>query len=101
MQAKVKASLHAQIVDISSRGVQLEVENWLRPQAPCDIRIQLDDGEVTVRAMVRRCRACAYGLNCADQQTLLYRAGLEFEEIDPEALGRLSKSIFFESVAPV
>jgi len=101
MKAKLKASLYAQIVDISSRGVQLEVENWLRPQAPCDIRIQLDDGEVTLRAMVRRCRVCAYGLNCADQQVLLYRAGLEFEEVAPEALARLSKCIFFESSVAV
>ena len=101
MKAKLKASLQAQIVDISSRGVQLEVENWLRPQAPCDIRIQLDDGEITLRAMVLRCRVCAYGLNCADQPVLLYRAGLEFEDVAPEVLGRLSKSIFFESLAPV
>ena len=98
--ARLKTSLPAQIIDISSRGVQLEVANSLNPQVPCDIRIQLEDGEVTVRALVRRCRAWAFGLNEADQKVLLYRAGLEFEEIDPEALGRLSTDIFLETRAP-
>ncbi|MFI5167186.1 MAG: PilZ domain-containing protein [Thermoanaerobaculales bacterium] len=101
MKAKVKTSLPARIVDISSRGVQLEVTNSLRPQVPCDIRIQLGDGEVTLRAMVRRCRAWAFGLNDADQRVLLYRAGLEFGEIDPESLARLSKNVFFGRSGPV
>src|SRR5271157_1327273 len=101
IKAKIKTSLPARIVDISSRGVQLEIANSLRPQVPCDVRIQLADGEVMLRAVVRRCRAWAFGLNDADQQILLYRAGLEFEEINPEALARLSSSIFFHSSAPV
>ena len=97
MKARLKASLPAQIVDISSRGLQLEVTKPLPPGIACDIRIQLDDGEVTLRAMVLRCHASAFGLDDDDRQVMLYRAGLEFEEIAPEVLGRLSASIFFES----
>jgi len=100
MQAKVKASLHARVVDISSRGAQIELETCLRPQAPCDIRIQLEDGEITLRALVHRCRACAFGLNDTDQQVLLYRVGLEFEEVAPEVLARLSRHVFFERPVP-
>ncbi|MFI5165767.1 MAG: PilZ domain-containing protein [Thermoanaerobaculales bacterium] len=101
MKAKVKTSLPARIVDISSRGVQIEVTNSLRPQVTCDIRIRLDDGEVTLRAMVGRCRAWGFGVDEAGRQVLIYRAGLEFEEIDPETLARLSRNIFFDSSAPV
>jgi hypothetical protein len=100
IKAKIKTSLPARVVDISSRGVQLEITNSLRPQVPCDIRIQLGDGEITLRAMVRRCRAWAFGLNDDDQRVLLYRAGLEFEELAPEALARLSASIFFDNPTP-
>jgi len=100
IKARIKTSLPAHIVDISSRGVQVEIANSLRPQVPCDVRIQLGDGEVTLRGVVRRCRAWAFGVNESDQRVLLYRAGLEFEEIDPESLARLSSTIFFNHSAP-
>ena len=86
ISARIKAFLPARIVDLSARGVQLELTTSLRPQVPCDLRIQLDEGEVVVRGIVRRCRAWGFGLDDRDQRVLLYRAGLEFEEIPPSAL---------------
>jgi len=86
LSARVKAFLPARIVDLSERGVQLELATSLRPQVPCDLRIQLDQGEVVVRGLVRRCRAWGFGLDERDQRVLLYRAGLEFETKPPEAL---------------
>jgi len=97
LSAKVKTSLPARILDISSRGAQIELVNSLRPQVPCDLRIQFEGGEFIVRATVRRCRAWGFGLDEKDQRVLMYRAGLEFEEVPPEALARLSSSILFHS----
>ena len=97
LSAKVKTSLPARILDISSRGAQIELVNSLRPQVSCDLRIQLGDGEFIVRATVRRCRAWGFGLDDKDQRVLLYRAGLEFDEVAPEALARLSSNVLFQT----
>jgi hypothetical protein len=99
LSARVKAFLPARIVDLSSRGVQLELATILRPQVPCDLRIQLDQGEVIVRGVVRRCRAWGFGLDERDQRVLLYRAGLEFEEAPPDALVKVVSSVL-EKAAP-
>ncbi|MEW6336652.1 MAG: PilZ domain-containing protein [Acidobacteriota bacterium] len=89
VEAKVKTSLPARILDISSRGAQLEVANCLKPNVICELRLHLIDGEVTVRALVRRCRAWGFGLDEREQRVLLYRAGVEFSEMAPEVLTRL------------
>ncbi|HQU34506.1 MAG TPA: PilZ domain-containing protein, partial [Thermoanaerobaculaceae bacterium] len=99
LSARVKAFLPARIVDLSSRGVQLELATSLRPQVPCDLRIQLDQGEVIVRGVVRRCRAWGFGLDERDQRVLLYRAGLEFEDAAPDALVKVVSSAL-EKAAP-
>ncbi len=97
ISARVKAFLPARIVDLSARGVQLELATSLRPQVPCDLKIQLDQGEVAVRGVVRRCRAWGFGLDERDQRVLLYRAGLEFKDAPPEALMRMVASVLEEA----
>jgi hypothetical protein len=86
LPARVKTFLPARIIDISSRGAQLELATSLRPEVPCDLRIQLESGDIVVHAIVRRCRAWGFGLNEKDQRVLLYRAGIEFDEPAPEAI---------------
>jgi hypothetical protein len=93
LSARVKTSLAVRIVDISAKGVQLELTTSLRPEVPCDLRIQLEDGEIVVHGMVRRCRAWGFGLNEKDQKVLMYRAGLEFVEAPPAALAKMIASI--------
>ncbi len=99
LSARVKAFLPARIVDLSSRGVQIELATSLRPQVPCDLRIQLDQGEVIVRGIVRRCRAWGFGLDERDQRVLLYRAGFEFESAPPDALVKVVATVL-EKAAP-
>ena len=99
LSARVKAFLPARIVDLSERGVQIELAAILRPQVPCDLLIQLDGGEVVVRGLVRRCRAWGFGLDERDQRVLLYRAGLEFEATPPEALLQLVSTVL-EKASP-
>jgi len=93
LSAKLKTSLPARVVDISSRGAQLELMNCLRPNVTCELRLQLPGGEVLVRANVRRCRAWGFGLDERDQRVLLYRAGVEFQDVSPEVVARIKHAL--------
>jgi hypothetical protein len=97
LDAKVTADQPALILDISSRGAQIELAASLPPSGPCDLRIQFADGEFAVHATVRRCRACGLGLDSSNQRVVLYRAGLEFDEVDPECLALLSSNLLFHA----
>lgn len=93
LSAKVKSSLPARVVDLSARGVQLEIAHSLRPNVSCEVRVQLDGGEVGIRAAVRRCRAVGFGQDERQRTVLLYRAGLEFEDVTADAHERLVDAI--------
>jgi len=93
LPARVKTFLPARIVDISPRGAQLELATSLRPKVPCDLRIQIEGGDIVVHGMVRRCRAWGFGLDEKDQRVLLYRAGIEFDQPVPEALSKMIAKI--------
>ena len=97
MDAKVMAAVPARVLDISSRGVLIELARVLQPLRRCDLRIQFPEGEFAVCAVVRRCRAWGYGVDDDSQRVMLYRAGLEFEEVAPEYLARLSASVLFQT----
>jgi hypothetical protein len=94
LSARVKTFMPARIVDISSRGAQIELATSLRPEVPCDLRIKLEPHDIAMRAIVRRCRAWGFGLDERDQRVLLYRAGIEFEEPAPEALAEMLAAAF-------
>ena len=97
LDARIMAVQLARIVDISSRGAQIEVAASLQPSGPCDLRIQFDDGGFAVHATVRHCRASGFGLDGNNQRVVLYRAGLEFDEVDPECLALLSSNVLFHA----
>jgi len=97
LDAKVLAAVPARLLDISSRGALIELARVLQPLRRCDLRIQFPEGEFAVRAVVRRCRAWGYGVDDDRQRVMLYRAGLEFEEVAPEYLARLSASVLFQT----
>ncbi len=96
LDAKIMAAVPARVLDISSRGALIEVARVLQPLRRCDLRIQFPEGEFAVRAIVRRCRAWGFGVDDESQRVMLYRAGLEFEEVAPEYLARLSASLLFQ-----
>ncbi len=103
LPAKVKSSLPARVLDVSSRGMQLELATALHPQVTCELKVLLDDGELSLRATVRRCRAWGYALGENDQRVLLFRAGVEFPELSGELLERLRGQLVQEAsaVSPV
>ena len=96
LEAKVMASQPARVLDISSRGAQVEVTKVLQPSGPCDLRIQFAEGEFAVHASVRRCRAWGFGFDDNNQRVMLYRAGLEFGEVAPECLAWLTSNLLFQ-----
>jgi hypothetical protein len=79
---RVKATVPARLVDISTRGAQVEVPSALRPAVECDVTVPTEDGDVRVRARVQRCRAAS--VQGDDGVVLMYRAGLEFLDVSPK-----------------
>jgi PilZ domain len=99
LEAKVMSIQSARILDISSHGAQIEVAGMLQPSGRCDLRIQFADGEFAAHATVRRCRASGFSLDANNESVVLYRAGLEFDELDPECLAWLSSNVLFQAEA--
>ena len=87
--ATVKRTLPARIVDISPLGMLVEVAAALRPLASCEMEIPVDGAPIRVGATVRRCRLQGRGRVAGDNETMLYRAGLEFEPVPSDAIDRL------------
>jgi hypothetical protein len=80
LSAKVRAYVTARVLDISHRGIQVEMPSALPPRATCDLRFQVNGEEILLRATVRRCVLWGQGAGDKDQRVLLYRAGLQFDE---------------------
>ena len=93
LQASVMMDQPARILDISSRGAQIELAAALQPSGACDLRIRFAEAEFAARATVLRCRA--WDVGAGDGDGLLYRAGLQFDELDPESLACLSTHVLY------
>jgi hypothetical protein len=91
------AAVPARVLDISSCGALIELDRVLQPRRGCDLRIQFPEGEFAVRTTVRRCRAWGFGVDGENRRVMLYRAGLEFDEVAPESLARLTASLLFQT----
>lgn len=87
--AKLRAYVAAQVVDISARGIQVELSHPLPPKTLCDLRFTKGEGEVLLRAEVRRCRVWGMGDDEKGTRALRYRAGLEFADAPAVVLARL------------
>ncbi|MEW5765397.1 MAG: PilZ domain-containing protein [Acidobacteriota bacterium] len=91
--AKVKAYLAARVVDISANGIQVELSHSMQPKTACDLRFPKGEGEVLLRAEVRRCRVWGMGDDEKGHRVLLYRAGLEFQDPPAIVLAKLAEVI--------
>ena len=92
ISAKLKTTLVARVVDISIRGLQVELPYALPIRARCDLRLQMEDGEVFLGAFVRRCTVHGWAER-QGKKVLLYRAGLQFEASSREVLKVLGPKI--------
>ena len=92
ISARLKTSLMARVVDISIWGLQVELPYALPIRARCDLRLQMEDGEVFLGAIVRRCFVLGW-TERQGKKVLLYRAGLQFESSSREVLQVLGPKI--------
>ncbi len=99
LKAKVRAYVQAKVVDISACGVQIELPQSMPPRVNCDLRFQMDEGEVILKGVVRRCRVWGSGSDDNDQRVLLYRAGVEFDEASRQKVANLGP-LFLGPVVP-
>ncbi len=91
---RVKATVPARVVDLSVDGALIEVGCILRPSAECDLWIPGDGFQsVKLRAEVRRCRAIGVEELPGGERGMMYRAGLRFTALEPEARGALERHI--------
>jgi c-di-GMP-binding flagellar brake protein YcgR len=97
LDAKIMENEPARILDISPRGAQVLVAHGLPPEGRCDLRIQFAEGEFAAWATVRRCSASSSTVDGNNEQVVLYRAGLEFDELDPQCLAWLSSNVLSPS----
>lgn len=90
---KVKATVPARILDISRHGVQVEVPTALRPAVNCDVTLPLEGRELHLRARISRCSAEGFSSLEDGEKKLIYRAGLEFVDLDAHSLDVLESTL--------
>ncbi|MCG6964041.1 MAG: PilZ domain-containing protein [Acidobacteria bacterium] len=93
MFGRVKATVPARILDLSRHGIQVEIPSALRPAVECDISVPTAEGDLRLRARVRRCRAASMSSREGDERHLVFRAGLEFVEVSPRAIRALEQTL--------
>lgn len=98
LYGRVKMTLSARILDISTSGMRVEVGSALRPSAECDVAIPVAGRELRLRARVLRCRAQAG--NPTETGSIVFRAGLEFVHLSEEAERALESSYGRRATAP-
>jgi len=89
LQARVKNAEGALVLDVSPHGALLQTSAPLGPRSECNVILALEPGELRLRGIVRRCRARV------DENGggLVYRAGLEFLNLDPSCRERLEDAL--------
>jgi hypothetical protein len=87
--AKVRASEEAQVVDLSPHGTLLETAAPLAHSSIFPITLSLSTGELTLRGVVRSCRASV------DRRAsrLVFFSGLEFLDLGADQRERLEGSL--------
>ena len=89
----VKATVPAKILDLSTRGIQVEVASTLRPGVDCNVSVPFPSGDLKLRARVERCRARSFDTTKVGVGGMVYRAGLSFVELSVEDLEALEDAI--------
>jgi len=91
--ARMKSSIPVRIVDVSDHGMQVESSSALPPAGQCDIWLPAADGDVRMRVRVQRCRARFMKTERGEGGGLVYRAGIEFVEVDAAARSALGSIV--------
>lgn len=100
LQAKVRAYVPARVVDVSTTGALLEVDHPLPPRTACTLRLPVNGDELQLAAVIRRCSVGGYGLNERGEKTVLYKAGVAFEALDPALVIKLKQHLDLPEPGP-
>lgn len=79
----------AKVIDVSGYGARLELASALNPRGECKISLPLPKGTLRLKARVVHCRLTGFSSTGAPGQ-LVYRAGIEFVDIDPKLSASIS-----------
>ena len=101
VSAKVRTYSPAKVLDLSEKGLLLTLAHPLNPKDRHEVRIQVDGGEVTTFAIVRRCWLTTTEAGAEGGRARVYSAGLEFETLQTGLVERLpQESVVHVSVEP-
>lgn len=81
----------ARLVDITPAGAHLELAMALNPNHTCRIALQLGDKTVRIKARVAHCKLTGFTSFGSGGQ-LVYRAGVEFVEVDESLADTIRRS---------
>ncbi|MCP4898738.1 MAG: PilZ domain-containing protein [bacterium] len=96
---RIRATIQARILDVSTGGLQVELGAALHPSVECEVSLPIDSGEIRLRAMVRRCRAAAIQGDGGERGGMMFRAGLEFIGMSEDQARLLAESYCIEPTA--
>ena len=87
----------AKVIDVSGNGARLELASALNPRGECRISLPLPRGTLRLKARVVHCRLTGFSSTGSPGQ-LVYRAGIEFTDVDDEMADAISRA--FPPAAP-
>jgi len=90
----------ARLVDITPSGAHLELASALNPNHTCRIALQLGDETVRIKARVAHCKLTGFTSFGSGGQ-LVYRAGLEFVEVDEKLADAIRQAYPLAIAKPV
>jgi len=90
----------ARLVDITPSGAHLELSSALNPNHTCRLSLQLGEETVRIKARVAHCKLTGFTSFGSGGQ-LVYRAGLEFVEIDENLADSIRQAYPRAVVKPV
>ena len=79
----------ARMVNVSPNGAHLETTWALNPRGECRISLPLPDGIVRIKARVIHCKLTGFSAPESGGH-LVFRAGVEFLEVDPQLAASIS-----------
>lgn len=95
----IGGSRSARLVDITPGGAHLELSTALNPNHTCRIALQLGDETVRIKARVAHCKLTGFTSFGSGGQ-LVYRAGVEFIEIDENLAETIKRAYPLAVVKP-
>jgi hypothetical protein len=90
---RVRATLDARLVDLSSTGARIEHNNLLRPGFTCTLEFPESLGDLVLSVQVVRSVVVGTEFTSAGDRLLRYESGLTFVNVKPEQQQALEETV--------